>query len=422
MRTKHDIGRNFSLLQKNCIEISWFFFIALGFCLGASAPAGFITTLSSLAFISSIIYFFDFKELKNQLTLTTAQKLSIIIFIYILLSISWSSADLSVSLEHVSEYRVFFMALPCFLAYKAMGKNGVIVIYSFFIGCLVSLVFSYLIYVDMWEVLENSEARSLANRIYHGFIMILMLGITWAALLRSDLRQSDYVIKFGGVALILLIIYNLFNIEIGRTAQVSFFCVCVLISWMIGRKYIYLIAICTPLAIFVFYSIFPVFALRVDETSNEVAKYILENDVNNSPGVRLELYRWGLAHIFESPFFGYGVGDVEFEMRKAFVQNNLMINSDNVHNEYINFALIGGIPLVGLLIYFLYNCFYNAFNLFAKSKQFLIYAIFFLCFIVHSVFNSAIKDLGEKTVLFLFLVCFWLFESKYREGRVEDEK
>ena len=90
-------------------------------------------------------------------------------------------------------------------------------------GAFISLVTSYGLSLGWWEI--EGANLSLANRIYHGFIMATFLG---ACLLIA--RERAGLLRVVACVVSLLVIYNVLNIETGRTGYLQVVAVCILLS------------------------------------------------------------------------------------------------------------------------------------------------------------------------------------------------
>ena len=211
-----------------------FNFIAFSFVMFSCwFPTGFPSTLSTLAFIFAIPIFL-FKIKAAELELNNFEKTGLALFVWLLLSVLWSDAILIESLGFLSEYRIYFM-LPVFIAALSLnGNTPRLSLFAAMSGAFIALVTSYGLGLDWWEI--EGALNSLANRIYHGFIMAIFLLLT---LLFA--RKSDSVGRIVFSCVAVLIIYNVLNIETGRTGYLQIisviFLFCILYS--VNSLYIY---------------------------------------------------------------------------------------------------------------------------------------------------------------------------------------
>ena len=129
--------------------------------------------------------------------------------------------------------------------------------------------------------------------------------------------------------------------------------------------------------------------------------------LNTSAGTRMEFYSKALQFGLENPLFGVGVGDVENLLANKYRIGEIAILTDNVHSEYMNMLLIGGFPLLILYCVYVISIFWYGYRLasVAKSLGWMFMGVS-LWLGISSIFNSSIKDFGDKQLV--ILVLSWL--------------
>jgi O-antigen ligase len=348
-----------------------------------------------LAFITALpTLIYDLRAIRPL----RAEVIGLALFALICLSALWSEASFIETLEGISEYRLYFM-VPVFsfvlsgdLRYQKLVLNAVLG------GALISLLASYGLGFNLIEV--EGARFSLANRIYHGFIMAILLAYS---LIRMTL-SSDFSRYYHG-AIAALIVYNILNIEIGRTGYllvIAVFCVIIVYSSAaIVRVGLFSALL---LGLVVSYLSLESFGGRVDQTLANVYSLIQDGEVGTSAGFRLGIYKVALEIYWESPFFGLGVGDVAQVLVQSFYEGRSELLTDNVHNEYLNMLLVGGGGTFILYIYFIGQLARTGSETMRKSREIGIFLVSMAVIIaVASLFNSTIKDFGEKHALIVLL-------------------
>lgn len=109
------------------------------------------------------------------------------------------------------------------------------------------------------------------------------------------------------------------------------------------------------------------FLVMLPKTKNKfkellTLKTIENGTVSTSSNIRFTLLFDGFELFKEAPLTGYGIGDYnDILNQKSESRNDFFIGKNyNVHNQYLSFLLIGGIPLIVLFLYFLYTKITNA--------------------------------------------------------------
>ena len=389
---------------------SWYVFLGLSFCVGASAPAGFLTTFSLLAAISGLISLLINKNKRESLlTITYNERLVLIIFGYLALSVLWSSS-IKDGLYDLFEYRVFVLVVIYSLVFTRDQRNWRVPLTIFLLGACVSLLVSFGLFFDLFDIDGRPDARSKGDRIFHGIIMVSAIGIILSSF--SGFQLIGKVDKFHALKVILIAMFavNVLAIEIGRTAYVNLAVSVAIFVFVSCRRFFPWLLLVSPLVVIMAYLVVPNFSARIDETYSQTLEYFAHASVEDSPGIRINLYVWATGELFSNPF-GHGIGDVADVMDSAFESGALLINADNVHNEYLNFGLIGGVPLTVLLAAsFIFWCRESC-----REKKIIggeVFAILFSVFATHMLFNSAIKDLGEKSLLTITLTSFLMLQRR----------
>lgn len=395
-----------------CSILSYWCFVALVFSLGASLPAGFLSTFSWLCFLFAVPSAFrNFKSMRfDYREINIIIGIALMVVFYLAITSSKLFSNPMDTIVAINEFRLFFFFPIIFLGFISLPKEylkRVIVVFSF--GCLISLILSYYLYF-LGETNQFNEPvrRSLGNRIYHGILMVTFFAIILGRYRCYNTVPQKFFLVFIGC----LIVFNIFNVEIGRTAYFSLVSMLLWFIFLSSRfRHSMILSFGILMALILFYFLFDNFQLRLIETYAELNKMFKFDDFSSSPSIRFELYRWGSNALIEGPFFGVGVDSLDMLLQQASDNGDLRVPTDNIHNEYLNFGLIGGFPLVILLLLFLGSL--VRYSLTLEGSRGVGLSSIFLAFCVHLFFNSGIKDLGEKTLLTaLIVVLCWSIVSR----------
>jgi len=371
-------------------------FIAFSFVMFSCLfPTGFSATFSTIAFLSALpIFFYRIRFFR----LNPYERIGLVLFGWLLISISWSVEPLLDSVGLLSEYRIYLM-LPLFIAVLAFqDKTRHLAFVAAIVGAIIALFASYGLSLDWLKV--DGATLSLGNRIYHGFIMsILLLGCLLVA------RESTGLIRMFAATTAILVLYNVLNVENGRTGYLQVFMVCLTFLVLTFAKVRLLLSIVCLLAIFlVMYLSFDRLGQRVDQTISNAVNMIVYDDYASSAGYRLEFYK-GAIHIgLENPLTGVGVGDVPKTLQMEAEKGGVRALTDNVHSEFLNMLVVGGFPALFLFASFIGSIIFS--GMIERHRQPLVGDALIgvgIIIFVSALFNSTIKDYGEKHALMIVL-------------------
>ena len=358
-------------------------------------PTGFSATFSTIAFLFSLPIFI--RQI-HVVQLNSFELVGLGLFGWLTLSIIWSSAPVLESLGYLSEYRIYFM-VPVFVAALALDEK--IQHWAFaaaMLGAFIALVTSYGLGFDWWII--DGAHLSLANRIFHGFIMSLFL-LACLLMTRETRGLVRVLAAFGAT----LVVYNILNIEMGRTGylQVVFVILAfTVLTW--NRRKAVLAVVAIMILLGMFYLLFERLHDRVNQTVSNGVKMILHDEYRSSEGYRLEFYR-GAIHIgIEHPLLGVGVGGVSKTLQSKVESGEIRVSTDNVHSEFMNMLIAGGVPALFLFAGFTLSIAYVGFAVRSRSHWVgdALIGLSVILFI-SALFNSTIKDYGEKHVLMITL-------------------
>lgn len=373
-----------------------FNFIAFSFVMFSCLfPTGFSATFSTLSFLFALpIFFYRI----SSVNLNLIELVGLLLFSWLLLSVSWSEASIWESFGYLSEYRIYFM-LPVFItALHVNEKTQQRALAAAIIGAFVALISSYGLWLGWWQV-EGAQL-SLANRIYHGFIMSSLL---LACLLIA--RENLSWLRSGALIASLLVIYNILNVENGRTGYLQVVFVCfVFVILTLPRSWSFLALVLSVGSLVVFYLSFDSLHNRVNQTVENVVKTVTIHDYESSAGYRIEFYRGAVDIGLDYPLTGVGVGDLKSTLQAKFDSGEMRFLTDNVHSEFMNMLIIGGIPAFLLFCVFVGSFLYLGISIRSQSRLIADAWIGLgVIILVSAIFNSTIKDHGEKHAILVMI-------------------
>lgn len=373
-----------------------FNFIAFSFVMFSCwFPTGFSATFSTFAFLFALPLFVS---RVNWVNISLFEKAGLVLFAWLLLSIFWSEGGILDSLGYLSEYRLYFMVPVFAAALLYMRNTQKWAFYAAVIGAIIALVTSYGLGFGWWKF--EGVQLSLANRIYHGFIMSALLLV---ALLVA--RHTNGAFRVCAIVVALLTVYNVLNIETGRTGYLQVIAViCIFIILSFSRLQAGSLGLVAAVAFGAAYFSLDRFSARVDQTLANVDRMVVNDDYQSSAGYRLEFYRGAIQIGIEHPAGGVGVGDVVDELESRANLGQIRIVTDNVHSEFMNMLIAGGVPALLLFSAFVVLIARVGFQHRKIDRPVgdALVGVSVVIF-VSALFNSTIKDYGEKHALLIML-------------------
>ena len=373
-----------------------FNFIAFAFVMFSTAvPTGFASTFSTLAFCFALpVFIYRIRSIE----LNRFELAGLALFGWLLLSVFWSDAPVLESLGYLGEYRIYFI-LPVMISVLALNaQTRRWAFAAAMLGAFIALITSYGLGLGWWQI--EGAHLSLANRIYHGFIMSSFL---LACLLIA--RETTGVVRLLASVVALLVAYNVLNIENGRTGYLQVVFVCLTFAVLSFSRIQAVLAVSAAAILFVAsYFSFDELQNRVNQTVANVEKMVVSDDYDSSAGYRLEFYRGAINVGLDYPLGGVGVGDVTSTLQSRAETGQIRLLTDNVHGEFMNMLMAGGIPALLLFAGFIGSIAYSGFVV-RRQSRWLGDALIGLGIIVlvSAFFNSTIKDYGEKHALIIML-------------------
>jgi O-antigen ligase len=369
-------------------------FIAFAFVMFSCwFPTGFSAVFSTFAFLFAVPLFINRYRERNFFGF---ELIGLTLFLWLALSILWSDGLISENFEFLFEYRFYFM-LPVFIS--ALSQNLFARRWAFYaclLGAFIAMVTSYGLGFEWWKI--KGANLSLADRIYHGLIMSMFLFIL---LLVS--REETGFVRWTSLTLAILTTLNILLIETGRTGYLQVVVVIILFILLTLSRAQSLGALIGFMLFLgsLYYSV-DKFKDQIDLTVNNIEKMVMEDDYRSSVGYRLEFYSTAVEIASEHPLVGVGVGDVSSTLHEYAADGYLRVASDNIHSEFLNMMLAGGVVAFGLFFGFIIALIILGLRLRPMTTGDALVGIALVLF-VSALFNSTIKDYGDKHVLMVVL-------------------
>ena len=358
-------------------------------------PTGFSAVFSTFAFLFALPLFFSRVDLAN---ISLFEKAGLVLFAWLSLSIFWSEVGVPDSLGYLSEYRLYFMVPVFAAALVSLPFTQQWAFAAAVSGAVIALITSYGLALGFWQI--EGANLSLANRVYHGFIMSALLLVSLLVA-----RHTNGVFRITAVVVALSTAYNVLNIEIGRTGYLQVIAVTfIFVVLSFTRLQAAILTLVAAVALGNAYVSLDEFNSRLDQTLVNVERMVVDDDYKSSAGYRLEFYRGAIQIGADNPVGGVGVGDVVAELENRANSGQIRLLTDNVHSEFMNMLMAGGFTAFLLFLAFVSLIAWVGFQ-YRKSDRAVGDALIGISVIVFvsALFNSTIKDYGEKHALLIIL-------------------
>jgi len=319
------------------------------------------------------------------------------LFMWLAISLFWSSGSFTELAGYLLEYRFYFL-LPVFASAINGESTLKYAVPACVVGCILALLGSYGLSLGIIDI--DDGGVSFGNRIFHGFVMSLLLA---AALVGLKFKSSS--VRVASIVGSILVVYNVINVETGRTGYLQIFALIIafIVLNMSFRKAVSCLAISVVVLIAGFYSL-ETFHGRVVQSAIALSQALSGENLASSIGYRFEFYKAGMQIAEKNLWFGLGVGDVGPTLLNYFEMGLMPVKTDNIHGEFLNMQLAGGIIAAGLFTGFLSCLFIKGIEL--RDQQKILSSLFIyvgIIFSISALFNSTIKDFGEKHALLAVL-------------------
>lgn len=343
----------------------------------------------------------------------------IIIFISLLVGSIYSTAELGVILVYLKKMsKLIYLPLLVFY-FKDFKQRSYCINALIISGIIVSI--SGIIRCNFYNQGYLPDKNSLLG--FKNTIDLSLLTIVTVFLLLHKINLSNKIWNNLLIVLCLLLsIFHLFYICIGRTGQLVFLLLMVLFviqklksnSFMSKKKPIMLCALLVLIAGFMFSSTTFYRLWSITLTEYITYRSNTDNYQENSISLRLIYYKNTLALIAKKPLSGWGTGSFAKAYKELVISKNKFIDPkyiytfpNNPHNEYLLFGAQLGIVGIALLIWFFYVLLKTSITLIKYEYEKFILQGIIVTMIIGCLANSWLMDFTSGN-LFVFLTAISL--------------
>ena len=323
------------------------YFLAL--FIGISIPIS--TALTNILCPLALLFILvegNYKQKFNDLRTHPIALSALLLFAVMLLGLFYTPVSLSEAGHMLSKYREFFYIALFILIFRD-STSRLWGLYGFLGAMGLTLFISYFTEITGWEIIKGTLENSSVFKSHITQNVFMALATYFVAV--QYWTESKW--KWLRGLIILLAIYNILFMSMGRTGYLVLFCLILLLFFQSYRLRGVLIAglLLTLMSGFL-YSNSKVLQGRIDKISDDLLHYE-EGNTGTSVGLRLEFYENSLILFAKHPIFGGGTGSFLYEY-KQLVKEKGIHATRNPHNEYLMIAVQWGLIGLGLFLYLLY--------------------------------------------------------------------
>ena len=141
-------------------------------------------------------------------------------------------------------------------------------------------------------------------------------------------------------------------------------------------------------------------------TFYELADITTKRKPFNGITFRGKIWKTSLNLLKESPTFGYGIGDVQYQLNSKYSKNSFYeVMGMNTHNQFLQFSLNHGI----ILLFFAFSLIFRLIKKQIQMKDFFSFLIWLIIFLFS--FTESILNRHWGVVLFAFILNISIYNS-----------
>lgn len=327
----------------------------------------------------------QFNKLPSIINNNATAAWALALYVCLFIGLGYGSAPSEEAFSVIRKYRelCFIPLLACFFT---DDRTRLWAWRAFVIASLITLIGSYLMDLGLLDT-NRHKSFSLKSRITHSIFIAFFMFYCAHKALDDNKNRIFYCI------VLLLGTYNLFFVVEGRTGQLVYLLLVLLLA---GQRFSKKGLLCAIVSIILCTTLFLSFSdksTRIQEGFANTVTYLnhIPEKHRSSMGRRYLLWENSAAIIAEKPLFGHGTGS--FAEAYEHVVGNKTIISHNPHNEFLLIASQLGLIGLGVYLGFLHSQYRMARTLPGQEKW--LAQGMLLTLVTTSLFNSPFLDHTE---------------------------
>ena len=319
---------------------------------------------------------------------------------WLLFTLTFDTSNSTSATDYLSKY-LRLLLLPILAAAFLTRQDCIRVFDAFCGGVFVSVLGSYAVALGLFPWPEGSESPLLFKlHITHNFFIALASGFV-VYRLHSEWRRISLTVKLWVSVALALTLYNFFFMVEGRSGWVAMAVLPVVVAYQrIGFKGSAIAALAVLLVSLGMYFGSDFFNTRVNAVFTEVHQWIDGQAIaqETSNGRRLSFWLHSIEAFVQSPWVGYGMGGFETAVGPHAQASGFTFAFNNPHNQYLLFAVQGGLVALGLYAVFMVVILSHN-----NSRDLLLLHGFMLAYVLLNLLNSFHYDFAEGVFFILGL-------------------
>jgi len=380
---------------------------------------------AGISFLSILIIILWILEgnLKEKIKILLSYKFilfSIILTIYLFISLAWSS---SFTIHPISKLWYYFVMFAICTSVKQ--KYIKYIIKAFVLSMLVSEVISYGIFFKLWTFSHGSpsDPTPFMNHLEYS----IFLAFTASLLLSEIFLSNDKKTKIFYGIFFMTVSTNLF-LTGGRTGQIAYIIsLSLLFVANIKHKLLAVVIgfVCLSAILTFEYNISKTFKSRADSAYCDLKNVIQNNNYGGSWGLRLSTWVVSAKILEKNPIFGTGIADLKKDY-KTYIGKDKILNihdfsaimTGGYHNDFLEATAGGGlIACILFIIIFFKLCFVKINDKNIHNLKIAILSIF-----IFSLVSDNFLRLQFSENLFIIFVGIILAQKRLEKERIINEK
>ncbi|MBN2689859.1 MAG: O-antigen ligase family protein [Gammaproteobacteria bacterium] len=338
----------------------------------------------------------DLKEKFDAIKDNSVAMTFFLFFVMFVVGCFYTTAPLHDMLHTLLKYDKFFLILFLFPIFSD-NKWRNIAVNAFVATVLITVLLSYFKFFVLSHFFDSlfAGAKQSQSSIFKNYIQAsFLVSICFYILL---IEFSKYK-KFWWilVPIILLLLFDLFFMNKGRTGYIVTAALIVLFCWQKFRWEGMLAALLAiVLGTICLFHFSTNFSVRMDQAYKNVEL----NRLHSSVGLRTSFFRHSVNIIKHSPVIGFGTGSFIAESKN--IKDDSYVPSANPHNEYLNIGVQFGLVGVAFLFFMFGWQWYKSYSL-PEKWRFIAQGII-VSIMVGSLANSWLMDTTEGHLYVYFM-------------------
>ena len=315
----------------------------------------FIAPLIGLWIVNGLI-----KIVVEKPKFSSNQSLITLMIFYVLLGVGVFWSDNQNSALFDLEVKMSLIIFPLLLSFIQISLDDIkLILKAFYLGLIASsIILFYLAFLDYTETSSFDEFFyvRISENIHPSYLSYyLVIGIL---MLCIDLYSKTLrLFKYNWVYVLLILGLFLFNnFILSKIGVITALFLIIGFTFFYGiknKKYLQILIVLMILVVIAYLAY--TYSFFVKKRADELLIEMMSNEEgfsNRSTGIRVKIWGQGILLFAESPFVGYGTGDVKDILMLKYQENDMIIAHTkelNAHNQFLQIALaIGGL---GLAVY-----------------------------------------------------------------------